>query len=183
MYVGERLYQLRKNKKISQRELAKRAGMTNSAISMIETNKVSPSISSLEKVLAALAVPLSSFFDTSQADELDYQVVYKEDDLLDVSHDQVSKQLVGKHFIKERAMCATVQRYPAGAISDVEENAKLAEKTGYLIKGKLVLDIKGKKHSLEVGDSFYFESHLPHKIINHTYTEALMFCVAATAKS
>lgn len=182
MNVGERLYQLRKTKKISQRELAKRAGMTNSAISMIETNKVSPSISSLEKILAALAVPLSGFFDTSQSDELDYQVVYKEKDLLDVTVGEVNSQLVGKYFIKERSMGATVQRYLAGAVTNVEGSAKLGEKTGYLIKGRLILEIKGKKYFLEAGDSFYFESHLPHKITNQTHIEALMFCATTSGE-
>ncbi|NAT15302.1 XRE family transcriptional regulator, partial [Pseudomonas syringae pv. actinidifoliorum] len=41
--VGERLQSIRKLKGLSQRELAKRAGVTNSTISMIEKNSVSPS--------------------------------------------------------------------------------------------------------------------------------------------
>ena len=51
MDVGVRLQTIRKLKGLSQRELAKRAGVTNSTISMIEKNSVSPSISSLKKVL------------------------------------------------------------------------------------------------------------------------------------
>ena len=50
--VGARLKTIRKLKGLSQRELAKRAGVTNSTISMIEKNSVSPSVSSLKKVLA-----------------------------------------------------------------------------------------------------------------------------------
>ncbi|MBP8195099.1 MAG: helix-turn-helix transcriptional regulator, partial [Azonexus sp.] len=42
--VGVRLQSIRKLKGLSQRELAKRAGVTNSTISMIEKNSVSPSI-------------------------------------------------------------------------------------------------------------------------------------------
>ena len=53
MDVGVRLQTIRKLKGLSQRELAKRAGVTNSTISMIEKNSVSPSISSLKKVLSA----------------------------------------------------------------------------------------------------------------------------------
>ena len=52
--VGERLQSIRKLKGLSQRELAKRAGVTNSTISMIEKNSVSPSISSLRKVLSGI---------------------------------------------------------------------------------------------------------------------------------
>ena len=51
MDIGARLQLVRKSKGLSQRELAKRVGVTNSTISLIEQNKVSPSVSSLKKVL------------------------------------------------------------------------------------------------------------------------------------
>lgn len=45
--VGRRLKALRKMHGWSQRELAKRAGVTNATISLIEQGRVSPSILSL----------------------------------------------------------------------------------------------------------------------------------------
>ena len=62
MDVGARLKTIRKLKGLSQRELAKRAGVTNSTISMIEKNSVSPSVSSLKKVLAGIPMSLVEFF-------------------------------------------------------------------------------------------------------------------------
>ena len=62
MDVGVRLQSIRKLKGLSQRELAKRAGVTNSTISMIEKNSVSPSISSLKKVLDGIPISLADFF-------------------------------------------------------------------------------------------------------------------------
>lgn len=62
MDVGERLQSIRKLKGLSQRELAKRAGVTNSTISMIEKNSVSPSISSLRKVLGGIPMSMVEFF-------------------------------------------------------------------------------------------------------------------------
>ena len=55
MDLGARLKTIRKRLGLSQRELAKRAGVTNSTISMIEKNTVSPSFSSLLKVLKGKA--------------------------------------------------------------------------------------------------------------------------------
>lgn len=177
MNIGERLLALRQAKGLSQRELARRAGVTNSAISMIETNRVSPSVSSLEKVLSGMAMSLSAFFDASPPGKLDYQVVYKANDLLDVSFDGISKQLVGKHFIKERAIGVTVVTYPVGVETLIEESNKVGEKAGYLVKGDMVLEIQGTVYPLVVGDSFYFESHLPHRFINKGNVDALLFCV------
>src|SRR5882757_4920110 len=47
--VGARLRGIRTTFGLSQRELARRAGVTNGLISLIEQNRVSPSVSSLKK--------------------------------------------------------------------------------------------------------------------------------------
>lgn len=60
--VGQRLQLVRKLYGYSQRELAKRAGVANSAISVIEQDSVSPSVSSLGKVLTGFPLSLSHFF-------------------------------------------------------------------------------------------------------------------------
>ncbi|NIB43858.1 helix-turn-helix domain-containing protein [Pseudomaricurvus alkylphenolicus] len=60
--VGQRLKSIREFHGWSQRELAKRAGVPNSAISVIEQGSVSPSIQSLEKVLRGFPISLSDFF-------------------------------------------------------------------------------------------------------------------------
>src|SRR3546814_15434164 len=62
MEVGQRLQAIRKAKGLSQRELAKRVNVTNSTISLIEQNKVSPSISSLKKALDRIPISLAEFF-------------------------------------------------------------------------------------------------------------------------
>lgn len=60
--LGERLQRLRKARGLSQRELARRAGMPNGSVSMIEQGRVSPSVASLEKLVAALPMTLAEFF-------------------------------------------------------------------------------------------------------------------------
>lgn len=90
MDVGVRLQTIRKLKGLSQRELAKRAGVTNSTISMIEKNSVSPSISSLKKVLAGIPMSLVEFFSLDVDDEQPTQVVYRADELTDLSSGAVA---------------------------------------------------------------------------------------------
>src|SRR3979411_1452196 len=60
--VGTPLQAVRQMYGLSQRELAKRAGVTNGLISLIEQNRVSPSVSSLKKVLDGLPMSLAEFF-------------------------------------------------------------------------------------------------------------------------
>jgi DNA-binding XRE family transcriptional regulator len=60
--VASRLKLLRETCGFSQRELAKRAGVPNSSISMIEQGQVSPSIQSLSRILSAFPINLADFF-------------------------------------------------------------------------------------------------------------------------
>ncbi len=60
--VGSHLKAVRQMYGLSQRELAKRAGVTNGLISLIEQNRVSPSVSSLKKVLDGIPMALADFF-------------------------------------------------------------------------------------------------------------------------
>lgn len=96
MDVGERLQSIRKLKGLSQRELAKRAGVTNSTISMIEKNSVSPSISSLRKVLGGIPMSMVEFFSEEILQEKPTQIVYKANELIDISDGAVTMKLVGR---------------------------------------------------------------------------------------
>src|SRR6201982_4182865 len=60
--VGARLRALRLMHGLSQRELAKRAGVSNAIISLIEQNRSSPSVGSLKKGLDGLPISLADFF-------------------------------------------------------------------------------------------------------------------------
>ncbi len=65
--IGKKIAQLRKEYKLSQRELAEKADITHSAISSIENSKVSPSVSSLHKIVKVFDMSLSEFFTQDQA--------------------------------------------------------------------------------------------------------------------
>ncbi len=68
--VGARMKAIRKMYSLSQRELARKAGLTNSSISLIEQNRVSPSIASLKKILDAIPMSIEDFFTLDDADEI-----------------------------------------------------------------------------------------------------------------
>lgn len=60
--LGARLKAVRELNGLSQRELARRAGVTNSNISLIEQGQVSPSIGSLARLLDVIPISLAQFF-------------------------------------------------------------------------------------------------------------------------
>ena len=165
MDVGVRLQGIRKLKGLSQRELAKRAGVTNSTISMIEKNSVSPSISSLKKVLSGIPMSLVEFFSLDMEEENSTQVVYKADDLFSISSGEVAFKLVGKAY-PNRAFAFLDETYPPGADTGEDMYSHEGEEAGMLIEGILELTVGSEVFLLEPGDSYYFDSSKPHRFRN-----------------
>jgi len=165
MDVGSRLRDVRKSAGISQRELAKRAGVTNSTISMIEKNSVSPSVSSLKKVLSGLPMSLMEFFDSEESSKVDVPVVYQRGDFLDSSVNEIEWQLVGKSF-PNRQMSFLVERLPPGSDTGADMYVHEGEEAGYVLSGKFELTVDGEVYVLEAGQGYYFDSRREHRFRN-----------------
>lgn len=63
LHFGVRLKQLRKEKKLTQEELAVRIGRSVDALSNIERGKSLPNFTTIEQLAQALDVPLKNLFD------------------------------------------------------------------------------------------------------------------------
>src|SRR5260370_31199656 len=60
--IGERIYELRKMRQFTQEELAQRAGISLSYLSMIERAQRKPYVETLLPIAAALGITLSQLF-------------------------------------------------------------------------------------------------------------------------
>ncbi|MGI9274784.1 MAG: cupin domain-containing protein [Endozoicomonas sp.] len=165
MDVGARLKKARSMKNLSQRELAKRAGVTNSTISMIEKNSVSPSVSSLKKVLGGIPLSMVEFFSMAVESTDEEAVVYRADEMLEIGSEGISMRLVGKGRGK-RNLAFLDERYEAGSDSGEDMLKHDGEEAGIVIEGRFELTVNGKVYILEKGDSYYFDSVLPHRFRN-----------------
>ena len=175
--VGARLKSIRLLRNISQRELAKRAGVTNSTISMIEKNSVSPSISSLKKVLNGIPISMVEFFANDANVEKNQQVVYQAEELMDIGSGNIEMLLVGKSFPR-RQMTFLIESYAAGADTGTEMLQNDAEEGGYILEGKIELTVGEDVNQLEKGDSYYFDNNKPHRFRN--ISDQLCKIVSAT---
>jgi general secretion pathway protein K len=91
--IGDRLRTIRKLYGLSQRELARRAGVTHATISLIESERVSPSVGSLKKVLDGIPLSLAEFF-TFDVDE-PRRIFYRASELPNMGSGDVAFHLVG----------------------------------------------------------------------------------------
>ncbi|WP_163557448.1 cupin domain-containing protein [Halomonas sp. NO4] len=174
--VGGRLRELRQARRLSQRELAKRAGVTNSTISLIEQNSVSPSVSSLKKILDALPVSISAFFAGDQPAAPRH--FYKAEELTEIGDGYLSWRLVAARR-PGRSISIIHERYPSGADSGEEMLEHEGEEGGVVIAGEIEITVAGDVQVLGPGDAYYFDSRLPHRFRNPGETA----CVIVSANT
>src|SRR5690606_23212524 len=138
--VGARLRSVRISFGLSQRALARRAGVTNGLISLIEQNRVSPSVSSLKKVLDGVPMTLAEFFTLDMA--VPPQPFYSAEELTEIGNDQVSLRLVASQR-PGRQLTLLHERYAPGAETGEEMLTHRGEEGGIVIKGRIELTVAG----------------------------------------
>ncbi len=164
MDVGARLKIVREAQGLSQRELAKRAGVTNASISLIEQNKVSPSISSLKKVLDGIPMSLVDFFTAEQA-ALSPTYIFKADEQPDVGGAGVQMRLIGSGA-DDRQIGLLREVYAPGAETGEDMLQHEGQECGVVTAGIIELTIGEQVHILHPGDGYFFPSTIPHRFRN-----------------
>lgn len=147
--IGYRLKTLRQKLGISQRELARRAGVPNGNLSLIEQGKVSPSISSLEKILRAVKVNLGEFF-SSPAGAFD--PIIREDEFVHIRHKECDWYI--KHFENRLGLTTLVRiLVPAGSetLLPIPIHGNLC--VGLLLAGELDITCHGGRYRLLCGQA------------------------------
>jgi transcriptional regulator with XRE-family HTH domain len=161
--VGARLRGIRTTFGLSQRELARRAGVTNGLISLIEQNRVSPSVSSLKRVLDGVPMSLAEFFTLDLT--ASPQAFYGAEDLVELGNPEVSLRLVAAQR-PGRLMTVLHERYAVGAETGEEMLAHRGEEAGVVVRGRIELTVGGATRVLAPGEAYYFSSQLPHRFRN-----------------
>jgi transcriptional regulator with XRE-family HTH domain len=161
--LGPRLRALRLRAGLSQRELARHARMSNGAVSSIEADKVSPSVSALRQLLTPLGLSLGAFF----ADETPEgePVVWRAREFTEIAGGPVSYRQVGAD-LAGRALQMIHERYRPGAGSGRRLLSHQGEEAGLVIKGRLALEVDGRRYELAPGDAYRFDSRRPHRFTN-----------------
>lgn len=173
MDIGLRLQEVRHKKGLSQRELAKRVGVTNSTISLIEQNKVSPSISSLKKVLEGIPISLADFFTVDIAHGDADVPFYGKDEQTDVGNGEIHYFLVGQNK-PQRQMCILREIMPAGADTGKDMLTHEGEEGGVIVQGQIELTVGDQMRILGPGDAYYFDSKTPHRFRNISNQDAVL---------
>lgn len=161
--IGGKLRRLREARGLSQRELAKRAGVSNGAISLIESGGNDPTVGMLKKILTALSVSVSEFFSR------DYVAVspffFARNELVEIGSGLVSYREVAS-TLKRRKLQILHERYQPGADTGPLKITHRGEEGGLVIEGRLEVQVGDHTRVLGPGDAYQFASASPHRFRN-----------------
>lgn len=178
--IGQQLKHVRKQARLTQREMARRAGITNGTISLIEQNKVNPTVFALKKILDVIPMSLSEFFQEEEEEEEGREkIFFRESEFLVLSEGDVSIKQVGKN-LEGKSMQICYERYAPSASSARDDSERLrheGQEGGIVIKGHLKITVGKRTAILGPGDAYYFDSQLPHVLTNVGKKELLIVSV------
>lgn len=165
--IGKKINQLRLAKGYSQRKLAKLSGLTNTSISSIERNKVSPAVNTLKAILTVLGSDLTTFF-SDEWKEPKARVIVTPKDLLELNepNSKVSLKQV-YNCSRTRNLGFLIETYQPNSSTE-EKIAHEGEEIGTVIEGKIIIRIEDSTYLLNQGDSYVIDTIQPHTFINPT---------------
>ena len=165
--IGKKINQLRLAKGYSQRKLAKLSGLTNTSISSIERNKVSPAVNTLKAILDVLGSDLTTFF-SDEWKEPKARVIVTPKDLLELSEPNSRVSLKQEYNCsRTKNLGFLIETYQPNSSTE-EKIAHEGEEIGTVIEGKIIIRIDETTYLLSQGDSYVIDTIQPHTFINPT---------------
>ncbi|MEY8880683.1 cupin domain-containing protein [Donghicola sp. XS_ASV15] len=157
--VGLRLRSLRLARGMSQRALAKAAGVNNSTISLIESGQMNPSVGALKRVLTGFPIGIAEFFAFEASPE--EQVFFAAEELKEIGKGGVSYRQVGSNT-PGRSLQILHETYRPGASTGTVLLSHEGEEGGIVIQGRLEVTVGEQRKILGPGDAYLFDSRRPH---------------------
>jgi transcriptional regulator with XRE-family HTH domain len=176
--IGTRLRGERDRVGISQRELARRVGLSPSMISQIESGQSKPSVSTLYGIVTELGVSLDDLFGangsaaggedgsgaTSQAD-LGPMIRVEDRHVIDLDSG-VRWERLTSHQHEHVDFLHVVYDVGGSSASDRKMMRHPGREYGVVLEGRLGVQLGFDEYALGPGDSIAFDSTKPHRLWN-----------------
>lgn len=185
--LGRKLRLLRRTRDLPLQAVADMTGMSIGLLSQVERGLSSPSVKNLAALSAALAVPISWFFDEAvPADEGERKLIVRREarPQIAMSGTGMNKELISPHRGGDLEMFL-ITLEPGGGTGD-EPYSYPGEVGGFVTAGRLSLWLDGTTYLLREGDAFAIPGSLPRRYRNpdpHGQTRLLWAIAGRSAKA
>ena len=158
--VGSRLRYVRHLHSMSQRALAKKAGVVNSTISLIESGQTNPSVGALKRILDAIPISLGEFFMLEP--HRDSKTFFKKGELTEIGKGGISYLQVGESLLG-RSLQILREHYAPGTDTGRIPLTHDGEEGGIVLVGQLEVTVDDERQIISAGGAYYFDSKRPHR--------------------
>lgn len=171
--IGARLNAMRSAAGMSQRQLAERAGVPHAQISNVENNKVSPSISTLRKILNGLGVNMADFFEPERSPPTG--PFFEADQLIDLTSKVATTTMgdgLGRMVFRQIGDARGHNLQILHEVYDPQADTgqtllqHASSEGGYVVEGELEVTVGDEVRVLRAGESYLFDSRIPHRFRN-----------------
>lgn len=189
--IGDRLREERQRAGISQRELARRLGLSASMISQLESGMSKPSVGTLYAIVTELDLSLDRVIRGEDFEEAPGPAPTQNVSPLVHPEDRQTLELASG--VRWEELTATSEEevdflqatYEVGGASTPDESLMRhhGREYGYVMSGILGIQIGFQEYELKTGDSIAFDSTTPHRLWNkgNVPVHAIWFVVGRDA--
>jgi len=177
MNIADKIRSLRKEAKMTLRELSESSGVALATLSRIETGKMLGTIESHQAIATALGKNLSQLYSDTETDNnaVEYQPLENRTDIF-FHNDKASYCMLTNRVLSKKMMPIMI-KIAAGGGSTAEQLPKGTEKFIYILKGRLDVVMSKQTLTLKKGETLYFDASCLHHYKNSGQEEVEALCV------
>jgi transcriptional regulator with XRE-family HTH domain len=170
--IGPKVKRLRQEQRLSLQQLAEKAEVSAAAIHKIERNNMVPTITTLLKLATALGRPVTYFVE--QAGDQPEPVAFtpaKHRHAVVTPHEGLTLAGISGPYAPFRSAAAVATVAPRADSGD-KPLVHSGEELVFMLEGRLVFDIAGKRYEIGAGDALHFVGNQPHHWVNEGKSKA-----------
>lgn len=177
MFIGAKIHNLRKERRMKLIELAEASGVQLATLSRIENMKMVGTLESHIKIAKALGIDVTELYkDIDKEPKLvEYSDAQARTDVFTHS-EHSSYEILTKNILHKKMMPVLIRIDPHGK-TNKEQDRPGTEKFLFILEGSVEVLVAEEKFSLSKGSTLYFDATLPHTFINKGKGAAKLLCV------
>ena len=165
-HFGEKLRRIREHKHLTLKAVAQQAGVSESLVSQIERNRVSPAIDTLLSLAGVLEINLEYLFEEyNRARPIS---IIRKGERRTMHEENIVYEEVSTPSEKDGQL--SIESYqitiPVGEKTHRGSYGHLGKELGIIISGQGKLNYENKEYPLNEGDSITFSASVPHTLEN-----------------
>jgi transcriptional regulator with XRE-family HTH domain len=161
--LGERLRAMRQLRRLTLREVAESAGVSESFVSQLERGRTNASVATLQRLASALGIEISDLF-AGESQTGPRVLRRQERQLLEWGHLGRKALLTPKPFHLLEVVTAAFD--PGGSTGDEPYTHGDSEELLLVLAGRVQVQLGSELLDLSTGDSVNYRSSTPHRVSN-----------------